>query len=107
MVISDIIKAYNEYIHKRRKELRLSSSTDLVAVRKVIRVFHSMHQVTVDIIYNHSDNRKVLLSHTCACNIPQDSDDSYMEEVTAEILPLWIDFFSENEDRIIDGRVWK
>lgn len=107
MVISDIINSYNRYIGKRRKEIRVNSDVDLVVVRKVLKVFHSMHKVVVEIIYNHPECRKTLLKYENGYNISDVSDNSYMEEATSDILPLWIDFFSENEDRIIDGRVWK
>lgn len=103
MIFEITIEAYNRYISKRRKELGIDSNVQIVCDYKSERINETTGSLSFAVFYNHPSKRKELLYYSLMFHFTN----SGKKSAAAKCIAKWIDFFSENEDRIVEGRVWR
>lgn len=106
MKIENIVSVYNSYVDRRRRDTDTKSSAALVLRKSIMPKFHSFKDVTFTMCYVHPENTKELVSLKRVIQMSDETKEAALDDFSLEFLALWIDFFSENEDRIVEGKVW-
>lgn len=104
----NVIEAYNTYIAKRRKEVHVDSDATLQFDVYMSNINEHQMGALYQIFYVYNGQKTLIFSYKGKENIvDEERPFPSMTALNIQFLSEWINFFSEFEDLIIDGKQWK